>query len=316
MNDKNLVICDKEFRYADSLGENICEREDLAVKVYICSSLEQVSRLSKHKQIHMFIVDEEYTGEERNKIDAVQTFVLTRAKAEDIGEGECEIYKYQNADEIIRIIFETYVEKTKQSVMRSLRKDRAVLVAVYSPIHRVGKTRFALALGRCRAKKEKVLYLSLEEYAGFTEGVNEGMNTGDLLYYIKQGNQNVGIRLQAAVRKTEELDCLPPIPIALDLKEVTLEEWQSLLQEIRQNSIYDLVILDVGESVQGLFQILEMCDRVYMPILEDEISERKLAQYNYNLEQLKLERLAHITYRFVMPEDVETYVRTRVREEW
>ena len=157
MNDKNLVICDKEFRYADSLGENICEREDLAVKVYICSSLEQVSRLSKHKQIHMFIVDEEYTGEERNKIDAVQTFVLTRAKAEDIGEGECEIYKYQNADEIIRIIFETYVEKTKQSVMRSLRKDRAVLVAVYSPIHRVGKTRFALALGRCRAKKEKVL---------------------------------------------------------------------------------------------------------------------------------------------------------------
>ncbi len=316
MNEKNVVICDSQICYADCLGENIREREDLAVKVYICSSLDKVAHLSKDQPIHLFVVDEGYTKEERIEIEAEQTFVLSKGKVEDLGPEECEVYKYQNADEIIRILFETYIERTKKNVMRTLRKDRAALVAVYSPIHRIGKTRFAKALGKQRAKDKRVLYLSLEEYAGFTEESKDGMNLGDLLYYIKQGNSNLGLRLQAAVKKEEELHYLPSMPIGLDLKAVTLGEWTTLLRELTSHSLYDLIILDMSESVQGLFEILEQCDRVYMPVLEDEISNQKLCQYDYNLEQLQLERLARITYRFVMPEDVEEYVNMRMKEEW
>lgn len=315
MSDKNVVICDREIRYANGLGENIAEREDLAVKVYVCSSLERVLELEQAKRIHIFIVDEEITYAQRTQIGANQVFVLTRGKVADLGEEEWAIGKYQCADEIIRQIFELYVDRTKENVMRCMNKERARMVAVYSPIHRVGKTSFALALGRACAKSKKVLYLNLEEYAGMETPQDTNMNLGDLLYYMRQGNGNLGIRLQSAVSEHEGLNMVPPIPIVLDLKEVTWEEWEVLINELLENSLYEMVVLDVGESVQGLFPLLEMCDRVYMPVLEDEISRRKLKQYQDNVEQLKLEKLKRITYQFVMPQNPEEFARIQMKEE-
>lgn len=315
MSDKNVVICDREIRYANGLGENIAEREDLAVKVYVCSSFEHVLELEQAKKIHIFIVDEEIAYAQRTQIGANQVFVLARGKVADLGEEEWAIGKYQCADEIIRQVFEFYVDRTKENVMRCMNKERARLVAVYSPIHRVGKTTFALALGRECAKSKKVLYMNLEEYAGVDASQNASMNLGDLLYYLRQGNGNLGIRLQAAVKEDEGLDVVPPIPIVLDMKEVTIEEWEALITELLENSLYEMVILDVGESVQGLFPLLELCDRVYMPVLEDEISRRKLKQYQDNVEQLKLEKLKRITYQFVMPQNPEEFAKMLMKEE-
>ena len=313
MNERNLVICDREIRYADSLGENISMREDLAVRVYVCSGLDKVTELAEERPIHLFLVDEGYTYQERNQIEANQVFVLGRGRVTDLGDEEWQVGKYQCADEIVREIFEVYIDKTKENIVRSMKKDRARLVAVYSPIHRVGKTTFAIALGKECAEKKKVLYLNLEEYAGVPEG--EGLTLGDVLYYMRQGKGNLSIRLQAAVRKNGELDYLMPIPIVQDLKEVSEKEWEILLKELVENSMYEMVILDVGESVQGLFRILEKCNRIYMPILEDEISQNKLKQYDENLKQLNLEKIERTTTRFVIPEPIEEYARARAKEE-
>ena len=315
MSEKNLVICDREVRYANGLGENIVEREDLAVKVYVCSSFERVVEFEKTKKIDIFIVDEEFTYTQRTQIGANQVFVLAKGKVADLGEEEWAIGKYQCADEIIRQVFEFYVDRTKENVMRSMNKERARMFAVYSPIHRIGKTSFAQALGKECAKKKKVLYLNLEEYAGVEDLQGGELNLGDLLYYLRQGNGNLGIRLQSAVRTEEGLDVVPPIPIVLDLKDVTWEEWEALITEIVENSLYEIVILDVGESIQGLFPLLEMCDRVYMPVLDDEVSTRKMKQYQNNVEQLKLEKLKRITYQFVMPQNLEEFAKIQMKEE-
>ena len=313
MNERNLVICDREIRYADSLGENISMREDLAVKVYVCSTLEKVLELVEDKPVHLFLVDETYPYKERSVIEANQIFVLGRDRVSDLGEEECQVRKYQSADKIIREIFEVYVDKTKENVMRTMRKEEVRMVAVYSPLHRLGKTTFAKSLGKECAKKKKVLYISMEEYAGAME--QKGMNLADLLYYMRQGKGNLGIRLQVAVQKEEELDVLMPIPITKDLKEVCLEEWKGFLKEIKEESTYDLMILDVGECVQGLYEILEMCHRIYMPLLDDYISKKKLEQYAYNLKLLGLDRIERITYSFIMPEQIEEYAKVRAKEE-
>lgn len=315
MSEKNLVICDHEIRYAKSLGDNIAERGDLAVKVYVCSSFEHVLEFVKDRRVHIFIVDEQFAYEQRVHVCAKQTFVLTRGKVADLGEEEWAVGKYQCADEIIREVFEFYVDRTKENVMRVMKKERARLLAVYSPIHRIGKTSFAIALGKELAKKKKVLYLNLEEYSGLEQTKDEEMNLGDLLYYLKQGNGNLGIRLSSATKQVEKLDIISPIPIVLDLKEITWAEWGTLIEQTVEDSPYEVVILDVGESIQGLFPLLEMCDRVYMPILDDEISTRKVQQFQKNIEKLKLDKFKRITYQFVMPQNIEEFAKIRMKEE-
>lgn len=317
MDEKNLVICDKELRYANGLGENVLTRGELALRVHTCSTLDSLKQLSEERELHILIIDEAFAYEERSEVGAEQTFVLTKDGCVDLGDEEQEVEKYQSADRILSVVFSAYYEKTSQSILKSVKKTKQSLLAVYSPIHRVGKTTFALALGRERAKKEKTLYLNLEEYPDvegrFTRA--EGSNLGDLLYYLRQEEGNVAMRLFSMIGKMGELDYVPPILTSRDLKEVSYEEWSTLLMRLLTGSAYETIILDLSESVQGLFSLLQLCDRIYMPILDDEISKKKLNQYEQNLHQLGLHGLEEATHRFVIPGDMEAYVKKLIQEE-
>lgn len=307
MSDKNLVICDKEFRYAKNLMENIAERKELALKVYAYKTLDKVNTFSKERGIDIFIADEDWSENERMEIPCGQRFVLVAGGNGRLSDKEIPIYKYQSADQILSEIFETYLEYTNENVVKTIKKIHQKIIAVYSPVHRAGKTRFAIALGKELQERTKVLYLNMEEYTGFGTRFEreDSRNLGDLLYYTKQEHSNVGIRIGMMVKQIENLDYIPPIPVCNDLKEVTLAEWKLLLEQIMQNSIYEMLILDIGESIQGLFEILRLCDKIYMPVLTDAVSQEKLHQYEKNLSWLNLDGLKDKTHCFVVAEDVK-----------
>lgn len=317
MSEKNLVVCDKELRYADGLSENISVRSELALRVYICTRLDSVKRLKEEQKIHILIVDEAFTHEERAEMEAEQTFVLTKDTCQDLGEKENEIYKFQSADKILAIVFETYCEQSGNSILKTIKKQKRKLIAVYSPIHRIGKTTFAIALGNELAKVGKTLYLNLEEYAdvGGRFVKAEGRNLGDLLYYMRQESKDAALRISTMAQQMENLDYIPPFLLSADLKQVSLEEWKNLLQLILEETIYEAIILDLGESIQGLTEILQFCDTIYMPVLEDEISRHKVRRFHEGLRQMQLEGLEDKIQEFTAADDVETYVRKLIREE-
>jgi len=235
----------------------------------------------------------------------------------NLEENEQAIYKYQCADQIIHQVFEVYVEKTNEDVMRHFRKNQTRLEAVYSPISGSEKNRFAIMLGKKKAKKERVLYLNLEEYAGFESEVSDEnvMNIGDLLYYIRQNAGHLGLRLQSAMQKLGELEYIPPMLLSVDLKAVSFEEWEMFLKELLALGLYDVILIEIGEGIQGLFQILQMCDRIYMPVMEDDISSQKLMRYERCIKRLEFDKIARITQRFVLPNNMEEYEKIQIKEE-
>lgn len=317
MSEKNLVVCDKELRYADGLGKNISTRSEFALRVYICTNLASVMRLRKERDIHILIVDEAFSYEERAEMKAEQTFVLTKEVCQDLGEKEKEIYKFQSADRILAIVFETYCERSGNSILKTIKKQKRKLIAVYSPIHRVGKTSFAISLGKELAKMGKTLYLNLEEYADVGERFvkAEGRNLADLLYYMRQESNDAALRVSTMAQQMENLDYIPPFLLSADLKQVSLEEWKNLLQLILEETMYETVILDLGESLQGLTEILQFCDTIYMPVLEDEISQCKVQRFHEGLQQMQLEGLEDKIQEFTAADNMETYARKLIREE-
>lgn len=317
MNEKNLVVCDKELRYADGLSQNISTRSEFALRVYICTNLASVVQLKQEREIHILIVDEAFTYEERTEMGAEQTFVLTKEVCQDLGKKEKEIYKFQSADRILAIVFETYCDRSGNSILKTIKKQKRKLIAVYSPIHRVGKTTFALALGKELAKTEKTLYLNFEEYADVGERFAraEGRNLGDLLYYIRQENQDAALRVSTMVRQIEDLDYIPPMLLNTDLREVSLEEWNNLLQLILEKTVYESVVLDIGDGLQGFMEILQLCDTIYMPVLEDDISRCKVQCFREGLRQMQLEELTDKIQEFTAADDMEAYARKLIKEE-
>ena len=160
-------------------------------------------------------------------------------------------------------------------------KKEAAVIGVYSPVGRTQKTSFAVTLGQILARERAVLYLNMESYSGFEELLGEDYerNLSDLLYYARQENTNLVHKLQGMVRSLQNLDYVPPAVGPMDIQEAGSREWTLLLSQIVQNSGYEAVILDLGDGVCDLFQILELCTQIYMPVRNDPFSTAKIHQF-------------------------------------
>ena len=312
MNEKTLVICDKEARYAKGLGDNISERKEFAFKVYACTSAESVKCFLDSHRIDILIIDEGFMWGERKAFGAEVTFVLTKGSCKDLLEEEVELFKYQSADAILAEVVESYLRKSNVTILKNVKKQSKKMIAVYSPVHRIGKSIFAMALSRELAKEKKTLYINLEGYPILKE---EGKNLGDLMYYARQEQNELGSRLASMVRVRDGLEYLIPIPLITDLKEITVNEWRNLFEKILEESLYENLVLDLDDSVDGLFEILQLCDWIYTPVLDEESANQKVSRYENALQLLGLSSVLEKSIRFIAREDMAGYARKVVREE-
>ena len=103
------------------------------------------------------------------------------------------------------------------------------IIGVYSPIGRCGKTCLALAIGQILAKEEKVLFVTLDTFTGFTGLLNERWkrDLSDLIYYYKQDRFHV-IRLNSIVYYLGDMAWIPPIRIPQDYTQLSVQEMADL----------------------------------------------------------------------------------------
>lgn len=47
---------------------------------------------------------------------------------------------------------------------------------------------------------------------------------------------------------------------------MTGEEWLLILKRIMEYCEYDVILLDLGGQMEGIFELLQRCERIYMPV--------------------------------------------------
>ena len=296
---RQMIICGEEELYVLRLADMIADREELDLQVQVCTSFEQEERLEEFQDAELLLIGDEIPYEKRQTSRAARRFVLTSQEGAEVGEEEVPVYKYQSVHKIFARIMEVCLDHDRAGLFQVPRRDNQRLIVVYSPIHRIGKTRFARALGYELSRDEETLYINMQEYPGWGMHREEkSASLADLLYYSRQEQNHLGLRLTSMVQDQEGLAVLDPIPVSRDLKEVAWEDWNSLILQILKKGPYQNMILDLSESVQGLFEILKMCDEWYLPYIEDEDEERKLEQFFDTLELMgcrKLRQKARMT---------------------
>ena len=94
---------------------------------------------------------------------------------------------------------------------------------------------------------------------------------------------NLGLKLVGMIRQKGGVDYIPAIRNEQDFRNVDREEWLRLFEAILEKSIYEILLLDLGDSINGLYQILENCGRIYTPYIDEGITKAKLDQYEKSL---------------------------------
>lgn len=288
MSSKQLVICDADTDYTARLRAFFCGKKELAFQVKICDSPQKLQEIKAESPDSMLLIHESFAKNDVLEGWQGKVIILSETKGTDSCGKWQAVFKYQSCGDFLTGILESCEKTDIEGVWRVRKSAAGRVIGIYSPVRRLGQTTFALEMAKELSGDANVLYLNLETYAGyegyFMKPDKKSMST--LLYYVKQESANIGMVLATLVCQIGEVDYVPPVMLSEDLQAMTEKEWLWLFREIIRNSIYDVLILDLGESVQGLFEILKFCDDVYMPVADDRIAAAKIRQYEDNLREM------------------------------
>lgn len=297
-----MAVYDTDEEYVMRLMNYFSETKPIDIEIQGFTDIDYLKSFTEDRALDVLLVqDSKMCGDiEEMKIGKIMVLSEGEYEPED-GKGHKTIYKYQAGENIVREVMCYYAEEPEVHP-GVLNATQSRLIGVYSPVKRSLKTSFALCLGQILSHGQKVLYIDIEDYHGFNVifHVNYMADISDLLFYIQQSKKNFPCKLASVVQKLGSLDYIPPAISPEDLKQVNPETWKIFLAEILSCN-YEYVIVDMGDGIRNMQDILKLCETVYTPVREDFISKAKLEQYETWLRIMECEEIIEKTEKLNFP---------------
>lgn len=298
-----FAVCDPEAEYARNFMEYLNRKNNLPFEVQAFTSIESLVSYAEETHVELLLISAEAMCVQVRELDIGKIIILTEGNRPEELAAYAEVYKYQSSAEIIREVMACYGEEKLIFPMQSpALKKKTEILGVYSPLGRCLKTSFAWTLGQILSEDQTVLYLNMEEYSGFEELMQKNFSStlSDLLYYVRQKAPGMLMKLNSFVQSVGQLDFVPPVQSPEDIRGTSWQDWEYLLQELVLHGSYEVIVVDMGNGLEDLFQLLEMCRVIYMPVCTDPVSRSKIKQFE-NLLHVRgdsqvLEKTVKITF--------------------
>ncbi|MDY5700388.1 MAG: hypothetical protein SPK68_04765 [Lachnospiraceae bacterium] len=297
-----LAVCDSEAEYSYGLADYLSTGKGFPFEVQAFTSLANLKEFAKKHPISIALVAQK-DYEDRLRQLPIDHIILLREEKESLATEEKTLWKYQSCEKLMRELLEWIAE---EGIMgRPIAGGKQMkLVGIYSPVGKCLKTSFSFVLGQLLGKKHKVLYLNLECYSGLGKLLKKEFTTdmSELLYYLQNTPERFAYRMGSMTERVGGLDILPPFGSFLDFVSVNKEEWIQFFREIERGSDYEYVILDLSDAIQGLFDILRLCNVIYTLGRTDGFAIAKIEQYREVLQKSSYEDIWKKTRQYTFPE--------------
>ncbi len=271
---KIMVLFDPETEYAVRFMEYISRKGSIPLEIHVFTDFDQVKAYIAGGRADILLVSERVMSDEISGWPVERIIILSEKAVQGTGDRYPHIYKYQSSNDVVREVMAFYGSAATPERERT--SDEAVkpdlrILGVYSPSHSVLTSSFALALGQVLARRSPVLYMNFEDFSGLSGLFHENFeeNISDILYSIRQGENDAAASIISAARRVGELDYIPPCLSGQELHGISFEEWEKLFDLLGQETGYEYLVLDLGDGLGLLRDFLESCDRIYMPAAED-----------------------------------------------
>lgn len=318
MDKKILAICDEEKQYAFKLMEAFCEKKNLGFQIHAFSGVKELQQFAARTRIEILLIPGKIMSDKINVLNIDKVILLSDGEVYEEYSDYESIYKYQSAEYILKEVLCYCAEYARPVAGMYCGKKEFEVYGVYSPIGRCGKSVLAESLAEAFGKKKKTLLLDLQSYSAREEqlGQEELWDLADIIYFLRQGKQTFLYKLGSIVRNQDVYDYILPMKAPADLRSVTLSEWTELLEKLATDSDYQVVVIDFGQEVCGLFQLLSQCTQIYMPILSDMAAQRKMENFEWILRDENFERMIENIHKICIPENIDYLNLKTYMQEW
>ena len=277
-----FAVCDLEAEYARNFMDYLNQKKNIPFEIQAFTNVSSFVAYAKENPVELLLISAEAMCREVGELDIGKIVILTEGSKPEELDKYADVYKYQASSDIVREVMACYgAEKAVLPAQMPALKKTTELFGIYSPLGFCGQTSFALALAQILGREKPVLYLNMEEYSGFEELFEKEYpyTLSDLLYFVKQGSTGITVKMNGMAESMGNVDFIPPVQSPEDIRGTSWQDWEHLLQEIILHSSYEMIVLDIGNGIEEVFQMLDMCTTVYTPIKTDKMSRSKLAQF-------------------------------------
>lgn len=296
-----LAICDGEVNYSERLYAYLRNKESESLKVIWFTRLNELEEYLVNRRIDILLICPKMY-EESNNLSNTDLVILLSSEKYSSEDGIAHIYKYQSAETIYKSVMR-YCSMNNQAVIRRNCDKPLSIIGVYSPVKRSFQTTFAITAGQILAEKGKTLYINFESFSGF-DSVMASKNKSDLMdlmYFWSCGAENFSYRLGSVLERIGSLDYIPPVHSFMNYEGISGKQWIEFIKAFEEYTDYEYLILDLSENVNGLFDVLRLCSKVYTLTDNKRISTAKISQYEALLSECSYEDVIDKTYKMSIP---------------
>lgn len=317
MTHKIMAICDTEEGYAFRMAEYLLEKVKLPYTLHLFTAVEELEKFAGREEIEILLIAESawrLIKEEYIRTQVAQMFILreggeaeqTLIPQESSGAAREDmrcISKYQSPELVVREMLNVIADGGGWKGCPEATDTAVKMIGIYSPVKRCLQTSFALSLGQLLAKEHKTMYLNFEMYSGLGELLRREYQSDmlDVMYYFQSAREKLALRLPTIIQNAGGLDYIPPMQYSLGIREVPGEQWLALCRDIAAIGEYEYIILDLDDGIDGLFELLKNCQKIYTITREDAFAKAKLRQYERMLQQGELGEISEKTVKCRFP---------------
>lgn len=251
-----LYIYSRNISYGEKLSRFIAGRHNPDLDVELLTVMKDKMELEREACV---VTDDE------NACKALECRVIHLVKMPEEA-GEHDIFMYQGGEQIY------------QRILKLLGRRDAVgtgdlslpkVVCIFSPGESDEKTIFALRTALDRAERGSVLYMSLcgfpvffgEEMGDYPqigrEGIPELMLCGDSMIFEE--------KLRELPFPVGHLMVVSPAAHFRDLLDFTSDEMHKFMKHLKQQTMFDAVVIEAGQLLETTFSVLSEADAVFVP---------------------------------------------------
>lgn len=283
LNNGLIVLLDSDTAYSSCLCEYINIHTSLDYETMTFSQIDVFLDFSVNKQIDILLVNEDiFSSLPLYKISFLNLFILSETNFDSTIEKDSYtfnvFFKYQSMQGLLHKIM-SHFSLDRHNYAAFAINHTSKLIGVYSPIKRCGKTSFAIALATAYSGKTPTLFITFDEYACDYLSMSKDKKTiSELMFYLLDNSSNTINHLDSIVCTINGLDIIPPAIYPDDLRHLASDTLISFLSQLK-NTKYTHIIIDFANTLFDIVPLLNLCDKVYMPVVDDDISRKKLSDF-------------------------------------
>lgn len=299
MNKGVMAVYDIESDFAYQFVNYMTQKQETDIKMYAFTDYSALKEFSLSNNIDILLIAEGVLKDRIEELNADMVIVLSEGG--EFSEFKA-VDKYQNADSVFREVMEYVEEETRTVNSETTCLANKKVIGVYSPVRRCLKTTFSLALSDILAEKGKTLYINFEEYSGLRKVLKADYigDLSDLMYFYIQNQDEFVNKVTKIKQSFSRFDYIPPMMFSEELRNIDVDEWKMMIRLLVESSRYNYFVLDLSEMITNISDILEICDEIYMPILNDFISLAKVNEFEQVLKDRHKENIQDSILKFSM----------------